>query len=81
MAQIFQSEAEKEMTIECEPTIEQRETYSMDFDDLCEEMEALEGRVKMQSQLIQQVKLEIDGKEIQHNEMKEKNQPVEQLDK
>jgi hypothetical protein len=53
------------MTVESEPTSEQRETYSMDFDGLCEELEALEGRVKMQSQLIQQFKLEIDGKEIQ----------------
>jgi hypothetical protein len=77
----FSQEAEKEMTVECEPTTEERETDSMDFVDLCEELEALERRVKMQSQLIQQVKLEIDGKEMQQNEMKEKSQPVDQLDK
>jgi hypothetical protein len=53
----------------------------MDFSDLCEELEALERRVKMQSHLIQQVRLEIDGKEMQQNEMKEKSQPVDQLDK
>jgi hypothetical protein len=35
----------------------------------------------MQSQLIQQVKLEVDEKEMQQNEMKEKSQPVDQLDK
>jgi hypothetical protein len=47
------------------------------FLDLCEEMEALERRVKMQSQLIQQVRLEV---EMQQNEMKEKSQPLDQLE-
>jgi hypothetical protein len=41
-------------------------TNSMDFVDLCEELEALERRVKMQSHLIQQVKLEVDEREMQH---------------
>jgi hypothetical protein len=68
----FSQEAEKEMIVECEPIAEERAIDSMDFVDLCEELEALVGRVRMQSQLIQQVKLEIDGKDIQQNEMKEK---------
>jgi hypothetical protein len=77
----FSQESEKEITVECEPTTKERVADNMDFVDLCEELEALERRVKMQSQLIQQVKLEIDGKKMQHNEMKEKSQPMDQLDK
>ena len=45
----FNQEAKKEMTIECGPTTEERATDIMDFFDLCEELEALEGRVKMQN--------------------------------
>jgi hypothetical protein len=37
----------------------------MDLVDLCEGLEALERRVKMKNHLIQQVKLEIDGENIQ----------------
>jgi hypothetical protein len=44
----FRQEAEKEIIVECEPTTEERETYRKDFVDLCEELEALERRVKMQ---------------------------------
>jgi hypothetical protein len=36
----------------------------MDLVDLCEEMEALERRVRMKIHFIQQVKLEIDGENI-----------------
>jgi hypothetical protein len=54
-------EAEKEIIVEYEPTTKEEETNSMDLVDLCEEMEALERRVKMKKHLIQQVKLEIDG--------------------
>jgi hypothetical protein len=49
----FIQEVEQEMNVECEPTTEEREIDIMDFVDLCEELEALEKRVKMQSQLIQ----------------------------
>jgi hypothetical protein len=44
----FNQEVEQEIIVECEPTTEERETDSMDFVDLCEELEALERRVKMQ---------------------------------
>jgi hypothetical protein len=44
----FNQEAKQEITVECEPTTEERETYSMDFSYLCEELGALERRVKMQ---------------------------------
>jgi hypothetical protein len=37
----------------------------MDLVDMCEELEALERRVKIKSHIIQQVKLEIDGENIQ----------------
>jgi uncharacterized FlaG/YvyC family protein len=53
----------------------------MYFVDLCEELEALERRVNMQSHLIQQVGLEVDEKEMQQNEMKEKSQLRDQLEK
>jgi hypothetical protein len=50
---IFNHEAEKEITAELKPAVEEeRETDSMDFFDLCEELEALERRVNMQSHLI-----------------------------
>jgi hypothetical protein len=45
----FSQEDEKEITVEYEPIIEERATHNMDFVDLCEELEALERRVKMQS--------------------------------
>ena len=61
----FSQGAEQEITVECEPTAEEEETDSMDPFYLCEELEALERRVKMQSHLIQQVKLEIDGDKMQ----------------
>jgi hypothetical protein len=57
----FNQEAEQEIIVECEPIVEEETTNSMDLVDLCEELKALERRVKMQNHLIQQVKLEIDG--------------------
>jgi hypothetical protein len=53
----------------------------MDLVDLCEEMEALERRVKMQKHLIQQVKLEIDGEKRKQSILQGENQPMDQLDK
>jgi hypothetical protein len=53
----------------------------MDLVDLCEELEALERRVKMQRHLIQQVKLEIDGEKMQQSILQEEIHPVDQLDK
>jgi hypothetical protein len=67
----FSQEDEKEMTVECEPTTEERETDSMDLVNLCEELEALERRVNMQRNLIQQVKLEIDGEKMQQSRLQE----------
>jgi hypothetical protein len=63
----FSQGAEKEIIVEYKPTVEEEETDSMDLVDLCEEMEALERRVKMQKHLIQQVKLEIDGEKRQQS--------------
>jgi hypothetical protein len=40
---------------------EEEEADNMDFVDLCEELEALERRVIVQSQHIQQIRLETDG--------------------
>jgi hypothetical protein len=77
----FSQEAEQEITVECEPTTEEEATDSMDLVDLCEELEALERRVKMQRHLIQQVKLEIDGEKMQQSILQEESQPVDQLDK
>jgi hypothetical protein len=67
---IFIQEAEQEMTAELNPAAEE-ETYNMDFVDLCEEFEALEKRVIVQSRHIQQVKLEEDGGEYQPKEQLE----------
>jgi hypothetical protein len=64
IAENFSQEDEKEITVECGPTVEERATDSMDLVDLCEELEALERRVKMQRHIIQQVKLEIDGEKM-----------------
>jgi hypothetical protein len=53
----------------------------MDLVDLCEEMEALERRVKMQKHLIQQVKLEIDGEKRKPSILQGENDQMDQLDK
>jgi hypothetical protein len=58
------------MTVELESTTEE-EANNIDFVDLCEELEALEKRVNMQSQHIQQVKLETTGEDIQSREQLE----------
>jgi hypothetical protein len=60
----FTQEAEKEIIVECGPTKEKRAVDSMHFSDLCEELKDLERRVKMQSHLIQQVRLELDEKDM-----------------
>jgi hypothetical protein len=60
IAQIFSQEAEQEMTAALKPT-EEEEADNMDFVDLCEELESLERRVIVQSQHIQQIRLETDG--------------------
>jgi hypothetical protein len=62
---IFIQGVEQEITVECEPTAEEETTYSIDLVDLCEEMEALERRVKMKKHLIRQVRLEIYGEKMQ----------------
>jgi hypothetical protein len=49
----------------------------MDLVDLCEEMEALERGVKMLKNLIQQVKLEIDGEKRQQSILQGENHPVD----
>jgi hypothetical protein len=54
---IFSQEAEQEMTAALKPAAEE-EADNMDFVDLCEELEALERRVMVQSLHIQQAKLE-----------------------
>jgi hypothetical protein len=77
---IFIQGAEKEIIVECEPTIEEETTYNIDLVDLCEEMEALERRVKMQKHLIQQVRLEIYGEKMQPNILQKDNQPTKELD-
>jgi hypothetical protein len=77
----FSQEDEQEITVEYEPTKKEEETDSMDLVDLCEELEALERRVEMQSHLIQQVKLEIDGEKMQQIILQEKIRPMDQLDK
>jgi hypothetical protein len=59
LLKIFSQEAEQEMTTTLKP-VEEEEVDSMDFVDLCEELEALERRVIVQSQNIQQIKLETD---------------------
>jgi hypothetical protein len=57
---IFSKEVEQEVTTTLESAAEE-EACSMDFTDLCGELEALERRVIVKSMHIQQVKLEIDG--------------------
>jgi hypothetical protein len=57
LLKIFSQEAEQEMTAALEPAAEE-EADNMDFVDLYEELEALERRVMVQSQHIQQAKLE-----------------------
>jgi len=61
----FSQGAEQEITIECEPTVEEETIDSMDLVDLFEALKALERRVKMKKHLIQQVKLEIVGEKRQ----------------
>ena len=63
----FIQEDDQEVTVECEHTTEEEATYRMDLVDLCEEMEALKRSIKMQTHLIQQVKLEIDGEKRQQS--------------
>jgi hypothetical protein len=55
------------MTAALEPAAEE-EADNMDFADLCEELEALEKRVIVQSLHIQQIKLETDGGAYQPQE-------------
>jgi hypothetical protein len=46
--------------------------------DMCEELEALEEMVMAQSQLIQQVKLELDDEEdMQESTLQRRSQPVD----
>jgi hypothetical protein len=54
---IFSQEVETWMTVALKPAAEE-EVDNMDFVDLCEELEALERRVMVQSLHIQQAKLE-----------------------
>jgi hypothetical protein len=69
------------ITVECEPVTEEEATNNMDLVDLCEELEALERRVKMQKHLIELVKLEIDGEKSQQSILQGENQPIGQLDR
>jgi hypothetical protein len=77
----FIQEAEEEIIVECEPTTREETIDSMDLVDLCEEMEAMERRVKMKKHLIQQVKVEIDGEKRKQIILQGGNQPMDQLDK
>jgi hypothetical protein len=68
------------MIVEGESTEEERVEDNINFDDLCEELEALKRRVKTQGQLIQQVGLEVDEKEKMKQgslHEREKNQPLD----
>jgi hypothetical protein len=78
---LFSQEVEQEITVEYEPTIEEEETDSMDLVDLCEEMEALERRVKIKKHLIQQVKLEIVEEKRKQRILQRENHPMDQLEK
>jgi hypothetical protein len=69
----FSQKYEKEIIVECEPTIEEEAIDSMDLFYLCEELEALERRVNMQRHLIQQIKLEIDEEKRQQSIMQGEN--------
>jgi hypothetical protein len=73
----FSQEAEKEITVEGEPTTQEEEIDNIDLVDPCEEMEALERSVKMQKHLIQQVKLEIDGEKRQQSILQGEKHPVD----
>jgi alcohol dehydrogenase class IV len=81
LLKIFNQEFEQEITAELKPTIEEkRAADSMYYSNLCEELEDLERRVKMQSQLLQQVWSEVDEKEMLKNGMKDKSQPLDHFD-
>jgi hypothetical protein len=60
---IFSQEAGKEITAAWELATEEEEEEvdNMDFADLCEELEALEKRVKVQGMHIQHIRLETGG--------------------
>ena len=60
------------MTVALEFAVEE-EIDNINFANLCEEFEALERRVNVQRRHIQQVRLEVDEREMQHNGMKEKS--------
>jgi hypothetical protein len=60
LLKIFSQEAEQEMIAALEPATEE-EADNMDFVDLYEELEALERRVILQSQHIQQIRFETSG--------------------
>jgi hypothetical protein len=70
LLKIFSQEAEQEMTAALEPATEE-EADNMDFVELYEELEALERRVIVQSQHIQQIRLETDGGAYQPGEQLE----------
>ena len=59
---IFSQETEKTATCEFEEK-EEEEAYIISLDELYEQIEALEERVKVQGMHIQQVKLEADEEE------------------
>jgi hypothetical protein len=56
--QNFSKMSAQEMTATLEPAVEE-EADNIDFVELCEELEALERRINMQSRNIQNIKLEI----------------------
>jgi hypothetical protein len=70
LLRIFSQGAEQEMTAALESAVEE-EADNIDFVDLCEELEALERRVIVQSMHIQQVKLETGGGAYQPREQLE----------
>jgi hypothetical protein len=70
LLKIFSQEAEQEMTAALKLAAE-GETDNMDFVELYEELESLERRVIVQSQHIQQIKLETDGGAYQPGEQLE----------
>ena len=68
--EFFSQDVEQEMTTALESAVEE-EADSIDFVDLCEELESLERRVVVQSMHIQQAKLEAYGGLHQHEEQLE----------
>jgi hypothetical protein len=64
------------MTATMELVVEEEEADSMDFSDLCEELEALERRVLVQRLHIQHVKLEEDEGAYQPEEWLEEVENV-----